>query len=105
MNFSDALNMIKGGDRVARAGWNGKGMFVFLVKGRFDGIARGFAPGEAPAPDHPSTQDGISFGLFDYGDKGTGVRLPYIAMRTATGKIVPWAGSTDLLAEDWEVVA
>lgn len=33
MNFSDALTAIKIGKRVARAGWNGKGMFIFLVPG------------------------------------------------------------------------
>lgn len=31
--FSEALNFIKEGRRVYRAGWNGKGMFIFLVAG------------------------------------------------------------------------
>jgi len=32
-NFSVALERIKSGYKVARKGWNGKGMFVFLVEG------------------------------------------------------------------------
>ena len=31
--FSQALERIKEGARVARTGWNGTGMFVFLVPG------------------------------------------------------------------------
>ncbi len=30
MNFSQALAMLKAGHRVARAGWNGKGMWIAL---------------------------------------------------------------------------
>ena len=33
MDFSDALRWIKAGHMVARSGWNGKGMFLFLVPG------------------------------------------------------------------------
>ena len=28
MNFGEALEALKGGKKVARAGWNGRGMFV-----------------------------------------------------------------------------
>ena len=30
MNFSEALEAIKGGERVSRIGWNGKGMYLEL---------------------------------------------------------------------------
>ena len=30
MNFSNALNALKLGEKVARAGWNGKGMWINL---------------------------------------------------------------------------
>ena len=33
MNFGQAIEALKEGKRVARAGWNGKGMFLFLVSG------------------------------------------------------------------------
>ena len=33
MNFGDAIEAMKKGSKVARAGWNGKGMYVELNKG------------------------------------------------------------------------
>lgn len=33
MNFGAAIEALKQGKRVARTGWNGKGMFVYLTKG------------------------------------------------------------------------
>ena len=33
MNFGQAIEALKAGKRVSRAGWNGKGMFLFLVPG------------------------------------------------------------------------
>jgi hypothetical protein len=32
-SFSEALIHLKSGKKVARQGWNGKGMFLFLVNG------------------------------------------------------------------------
>ncbi len=107
MNFGEALQALKDGRRVARAGWNGKGMLVFLVPGNIDGPNLGFHPGERPAPGHPSTIDGVSLGLFNCREKGTVTQLPYLAMRSASGSIVTgWlASQTDMLAEDWDVLA
>ena len=31
MNFSDALNAVKQGDKIYRSGWNGKNQFVILL--------------------------------------------------------------------------
>lgn len=33
MNFGDAITLLKGGFKVARKGWNGKGMYIKLDKG------------------------------------------------------------------------
>lgn len=33
MNFGDAIEAMKKGKKVARRGWNGNGMFVYLVNG------------------------------------------------------------------------
>jgi hypothetical protein len=39
-------------------------------------------------------------------DTQSKMTLPYIYMSTVQGDLVPWlASQTDLLAEDWEVVA
>jgi len=84
MNFSTALDAIKNGNRVTRAGWNGKGMFIFMV------------PGSVFLVNRPPL-----LGIFP---EGTEVRYhAHVDMKTADGQIVPWLCSqTDLLADDWE---
>lgn len=86
MDFSEALDQLKHGERVARSGWNGKDMFLFLV------------PGSTFKVNRPPL-----LGIYT---EGTEISYcPHIDMRTADGKIVPWlASQTDLLAEDWETV-
>lgn len=86
MNFSDALTRIKEGKMLARQGWNGKAMFIFLVPGSR------FQVNRKPL-----------LGIFP---EGTEVNyLHHIDMKTADGSIVPWlASQTDLMAEDWEIV-
>lgn len=39
MDFSTALSKLKEGKRLQRSGWNGKGMFIFLV--RYSGTIEG----------------------------------------------------------------
>lgn len=99
MNFGQALEALKTGESIARAGWNGKGMSLHLNKGCFDG--------EQAAPGHSSTViDGVSLRLFEVGLPGVVTRLPNINMVTASGAIVTgWlASQTDMLAEDWSVI-
>ncbi|PNQ81624.1 DUF2829 domain-containing protein [Paenibacillus sp. F4] len=88
LNFGQAIEALKNGKKVARAGWNGKGMWLGLVK------ADNYIVFEAPFGDGQATDENIPEGL-----------LPWIGMKTADGKFVPWlASQTDILAEDWEVV-
>lgn len=90
MNFGMALAMLKDGNKVARAGWNGKGMYITLKPGYPDGIACN----EATATAH-----GLEVGT-------TITYCPYLEMKTADNKLVPWlASQTDILAEDWSVVS
>lgn len=86
-SFSDALIALKDGKKVSRSGWNGKGMFLFLVAGST------FKVNRAPL-----------LGIYP---EGTEINYcPHVDMRTADGKIVPWlASQTDLLADDWSIVA
>ena len=76
MTFGDALVFLKQGKAVARAGWNGKGMWLGLH------------------------EEG---GTFVREACGTTIEYaPYIVMKTADNKLVPWlASQTDMLAEDW----
>ena len=86
MTFSQGLDLIKQGHKVGREGWNGKGMFVFLV------------PGSTFKVNRPPL-----LGIYP---EGTEINYhAHIDMRTADGQIVPWlASQTDLLASDWVVV-
>ena len=89
MDFGGALVMLKDGEKVARAGWNGKGMYITMKPGYPEGIACN----EATAKAH-----GI-----EVGTKIT--YCPYLEMKTADNKLVPWlASQTDILAEDWTIV-
>lgn len=86
MDFSAALHLLKDGQLVQRTGWNGKGMFLFLVPDST------FLVNRAPL-----------LGIYE-----EGTRIDYhahIDMRTADGTVVPWlASQTDLLTDDWSVV-
>jgi len=86
LNFGQALEALKRGEKVARVGWNGKGMWLVLQKGYPDGI-----------PINRNTAEATGL------PEGTVCKfLPYIMMKTATGEFVPWlASQTDVLAEDW----
>ena len=84
MAFGEALEAIKAGKRCRRLGWNGKGMFIFLVPGSHFKVSR---------------EPLLSV-------LGEGAHVDYhghVDMRTASGDIVPWLCSqTDMLADDWE---
>ena len=85
-SFSGALYALKDGQRVARAGWNGKGMWLKLVPAGSWEIAPGVLDSTHENPCNPEP-------------------LPWIGMKTADGCFVPWlASQTDVLAEDWVMV-
>ena len=86
-NFGTAIKALKGGMRVARDGWNGKGMFLFLVPGST------FKVNRAPL-----------LGIYP---EGTEINYhAHVDMKTADDTIVPWlASQTDILAEDWVILS
>jgi len=78
MTFGLALEALKRGSKVARKGWNGKGMWLKYIP----------AGGE------------VSFGATQ-----PLPILPWVGMKTADEYFVPWlASQTDLLSEDWEIL-
>lgn len=100
VSFGEAVEALKKGERVCREGWNGKGMWLYLING---------CPvnGHLNAS-HPDTVvEGIPKNL-------AGQMLPHIVMKTAgdsklwgTGyaDYVPWlASQTDILSEDWIIL-
>ncbi len=87
MTFGLAIEAAKKGYKIARAGWNGKGMYVFLA----DDVA---FHTEADISEFEGATGGVTV-------------LPVLVMRTAQGDMCPgWlASQTDMLAEDWVIVA
>ena len=81
MSFSAALSELKNGYRIARKGWNGKGMWLTYID-----------PGNA---------------MYTNIGKGDAYPMqPCIGMKTTDNTMQPgWlASQTDLLAEDWVIV-
>jgi len=85
MEFTEALDHVKEGGKIQREGWNGKGMFVFLVNGDSIKVAIHEAYGD-PKKDGYDVRD-------------------FLMMLTAQHDLVPWVASqSDILADDWQVV-
>jgi hypothetical protein len=92
LTFGDAIIALKQGKKVARSGWNGKGMWLILVPGQKEVALRQGTPyGDALA----LTSCEI---------------LPHIDMWTTNSEgrraMLPgWlASQTDMLSEDWSVI-
>lgn len=81
MTFGIAIEALKKGKKVARRGWNGKGMYLFKspkigcqIYSRFTG-------------------------------KDINDMQEFIIMKTVDDTLVPWlASQTDMLAEDWIII-
>jgi len=88
LSFGEAISFLKKGYKVARKGWNGKGMFIYYVKANSYPVSGN--PGSAVK------------GIF----KNDMVPYRhYIALKTAQNDIATWSPSTsDALADDWEVI-
>ena len=86
LDFGDAIRFMKDGKRVSRTGWNGKGMFVYLV----------------PPASYP-VQTGAAKEFF-----GEGSLVPYnayMAIKNVDDTVSTWVPSVnDCLAKDWMVV-
>jgi hypothetical protein len=84
MNFGEAIQSLKNGSKVARSGWNGKGMYLYYV----------------PANVYPA--------VTDVAVKNFGELVPYtayVAIKTVAGNVSPWQPSNnDMLSEDWIIV-
>jgi Protein of unknown function (DUF2829) len=79
-DFSKALEFVKSDHKIARQGWNGKGMWLLLVRDWTIGME----------------YSEVVIGLLP---------IPFIAMKTADGCFIPWlASQTDILADDWCVL-
>lgn len=96
LTFSEALNKLKDGLLVARNGWNGKGMYLLLVKGEAitEQINDCYGDPNRYAASNMGHEAGKTLPVCDA-----------VYMKTADNKLVPWlASQTDLLANDWIVL-
>lgn len=87
-DFGLAIHCLKNGKKVARAGWNGKGMYVYYV----------------PAASYPVERNNLETmgGIFP--DDMVPYR-EYLALKTAQNDVATWTPSvSDALATDWQIV-
>lgn len=86
LNFGQAIEAAKQGKRVARTGWNGQGMFAYIV----------------PAASYPA-QTGAAKAHF--GENAIVPYRAYWALKTAQEDVATWTPSgSDSLAEDWTIL-
>lgn len=92
ISFGRALDAMQTGERVARAGWNGKGMWICLGHGVRELPASSFWNAHTRA--------------FAESKGGVAEVLPYLIMKTADDKILMgWlASQSDMLANDWVIL-
>ena len=89
LTFGMAIEVSKIGHKVAREGWNGKGMFVVYQKGYPDGI-----PCNKNTAEAWRMQEGDLFKC-----------EPYLQIKMVNGSHSMWVPSiNDVLAEDWTIV-
>lgn len=91
MDFGDAIRAMKQGKKVARRGWNGKGMYLWLLPA---------ANVKAEWCKEPHLKELAEL------NGGEVECLGSVRMKTADGKVLTgWlASQTDMLSEDWVVV-
>ena len=83
MNFGEALEALKSGKKISRTGWNGRGMFVYLVG----------------ANKYPA-QTGIAKEYF--GENSMIQYNPYMAIKNVDNTVSTWVPSVnDCLSDDW----
>lgn len=95
MNFGKATDAMQHGHKVARKGWNGKGMFIYLV-------------GKSKVKiEQLRNEAAVALDSTNERNRGKVITIgAHIDMKAADGSIVVgWlASQSDMLAEDWEVV-
>lgn len=84
MTFGEATQAAWKGAKICRSGWNGQGMYVYIV----------------PAQSYPA--------VTEIAKKEFGEMVPYRAywaLKTAQNDVATWAPSgSDTLSEDWQVL-
>jgi Protein of unknown function (DUF2829) len=95
MNFGKAIESLKEGKKVAREGWNGKGLFVFMQ-----------IPSEIPEEVIPKMQSLPQSVKDEFARRGGSISYSnQMALVNPNNSINGWSpSSSDTLAEDWTIV-
>ncbi|HFI6267391.1 TPA: DUF2829 domain-containing protein, partial [Escherichia coli] len=84
LSFGLAMEALKQGKSLQRAGWNGKDQFVYLVKGEKLASALGYGFGEYVG--EPTFNDTL-------------------VLKNSQNRLATWVPSIgDLMAEDWQII-
>ena len=94
MRFGEAIEHAHRGEKIARHGWNGKGMYVYLTEGR--GIPTDKWVARIPSQELTEAEKKMGYVIIK----------PHLDMKTAQDtRIIGWSATqTDMLADDWYVV-
>lgn len=94
MRFGEAIEKALEGKKIARHGWNGKGMYVYLTEGR--GIPTDKWLTRMPSQKLTEVEK----------ERGYVITRDHLDMMNAQGtRIIGWSASqTDMLADDWYVL-
>lgn len=92
LKFGEAVEALKQGKRVARTGWNGKGLFIFMQ-----------VPSEIDAKIVPGMQSLPQSVKDEFAKRGGNIRYKnQVAMVYPDNTIYGWVASpSDVLEEDW----
>ena len=94
MKFGEAIECARNGKKIAREGWNGKNMYVYMTEGctipADEWVAR------IPSQELTEAEK----------ERGDVIIIAHLDMMNAQGtRIIGWlASQTDMLADDWYVV-
>lgn len=104
LNFGQAIEAAKQGKRIAREGWNGKGMFVFQRP--HDNIDISMISNIKSLPQSVKDYFVSHFNNETHFESGNPIQIhfqAYLCMKDPLGNIVNgWlASQTDILANDW----
>lgn len=105
LSYGKALEAVIEGKLIAREGWNGKGMFVFMRPGDELQIDMIVNKVKSLPESFKKYVDQVMDDNHNPGEKGLGkIKFtPYLCMKAADGSIVNgWlASQTDMLSSDW----
>jgi hypothetical protein len=87
--IGEAVKAMRDGKRVCRTGWNGKGLWLVLIRGSVWNMDR---------------ETDLKLSRQDGREGGYEWRSDFVALRAVGGGLVPWnCSQDDLLATDWQV--